>query len=323
MDKAFYDGGVYSEPSSTIAERAVYLDNLDALLDSAAVVYDARGMEVEEIAGLIGCRIQMLTEDGLSTLDALLYMKESGEIPFIGFDNRYSENGYTDAFNFQTRFFDRASFCLSLSSQEGGASISEVDFLNSQTTEETVTYSRNRYSDEAYDVFSQEFTDPRVGYSADFKEAVSRVVDGSFGYCILPLEERGDRLSSMSELVVSRDLRINAVTPVFGFDGSADMKYALVSKQFTLPMRQEGDDRYLELRLDVARGDLSELLFAVQTFGMTVYRISSRPSYGIEGLEANLSLVIRDEGRDFAPLFLYLHLYRDDVSFVGSYKNLE
>jgi hypothetical protein len=56
---------------------------------------------------------------------------------------------------------------------------------------------------------------------------------------------------------------------------------------------------------------------------MTVYRISSRPSYGIEGLEANLSLVIRDEGRDFAPLFLYLHLYRDDVSFVGSYKNLE
>ena len=322
MDKAFYDGGVYGEPSGAAAERAVYLDNLDALLNSAVSVSRARLMEVEEIGRLMSDRILAITGEGLSVLDALLYIKEAGELPFAdGIGDRSFECG--DVFLLQTVLLDRTALCLSLSGDGNRFAVGEDDFLTGKPTEQTVTYSRNRYSDEAYDVFSQELTDPRVGYSKDFKEAAGRVVDGSCGYCILPLEERGDRLSGMAELIASRDLRINAVTPVFGYDGSADMKYALVSKQFTLPRRKEGDDRYLELRLGAEREDLPELISAVRAFGMTVYRISSRPSYGAEGAEPYLSVVIRDEGRDFTPLLLYLYLYTDDVNFVGSYKNLE
>ena len=132
-----------------------------------------------------------------------------------------------------------------------GRSFCENDFLLSCNIDETFVYVKNIYSDEAYDVFSQEFLDPRLRYANNFRDAVRLVNEGSVSYAILPLEEAGARIATISELIYRYDLKINSVIPVFGIDGEADIKYALVSKHFSVPVKQDGDDRYLEIRVCV------------------------------------------------------------------------
>ena len=46
--------------------------------------------------------------------------------------------------------------------EKSGYLIDESDFLPASSLPETFTYVRNSFSDEAYDVFSQDFSDPRV-----------------------------------------------------------------------------------------------------------------------------------------------------------------
>ncbi len=139
---------------------------------------------------------------------------------------------------------------LYLDAVSGRHPITERDFLPSSLGDETFTYVRNLLSDEAYDVFSQDFTDPKVRYSRTFRDAARSVAAGEVTYCLLPLEERGGvRLHTVSELIFRNDFKINSVIPVFGPDGNADVKYALVSKSFTVPERKADDDLYLELRI--------------------------------------------------------------------------
>lgn len=216
-----------------------------------------------------------------------------------------------------------ALFCQFLEKEDIG--FSEDAFLSCADIPESFIYVRNAFSDEAYDVFSQDFTDPKVKYARDFRECIGAVAGGECGYCLLPLEERGGaRLHGVCELIYSSDLRICAVTPVFGPGADADLKYCLVSSGYMLSQRKEGDDRYLELRLG-ADGSyaLSTLLTVAGYFGHTVYRVNTMSFASGEVPRSCYSVVIRDEQKDFAPLLTYLSLFAEDVTFVGVYKNLE
>ncbi len=184
---------------------------------------------------------------------------------------------------------------------------------------------RNALSDEAYDVFSQDFTDPKVRYCASFRECVASVTSEEVGYCLLPLEERGGtRLPTVSEIIFRNDFKINAVIPVFGPDGNADMKYALVSRNFTVPKRGREDDLYLEVRIGADSDfSLSEVLGAVEYFGMSIYRVNT-VTFDTEGeSETYFSLVVKDMGNSFAGLLTYFTLFIRDFVPVGIYKNLE
>ena len=56
---------------------------------------------------------------------------------------------------------------------------------------------------------------------------------------------------------------------------------------------------------------------------MSVYRINT-VTFDIEGAENSyFSVVVRDEGREYTPLFTYLGLFEDECDAVGVYKNLE
>jgi hypothetical protein len=119
-------------------------------------------------------------------------------------------------------------------------------------------------------------------------------------------------------------LKINAVTPVFGPDGMADLKYALVSDSFTVPDATEGDDRYLEIRISDGGGsELSSLLSVAVMLGHSVYRVNTHKFFNEDGEETFFSIVIRDEGRSFLSLLSYLTLFIDDYVPQGIYKNLE
>ncbi len=222
-----------------------------------------------------------------------------------------------DKINFTELFFDLL--------KNRGALLREKDFLPSDIGPEAFTYVKNPLADEAYDVFSQDFSDPRVRYSKTLAEAAHEVALGNFEYALLPLEEHGGaRLASVAELIFKEDLKINSVIPVFGYEGLADMKYALVSKHFTVHDILSDDDRYLEIRLRTDSSiPLYELLMAADALGSSLYRVSTISFLTDDGSVPYYSVVFKDEGKDFSSLLTYLTLFSGAYTPIGLYKNLE
>ncbi len=215
------------------------------------------------------------------------------------------------------------TLCLRLS--EFNSMPTESDLLPAAEVEETFTYVKNTLSDEAYDVFSQDFSDPRVAYSQGFREAAEGTSDKSVGFCILPLEEKaGVRIPGISSIIFSEDLKIVSVSPVFGLDGNADMKYALLSSEFKIPKYEEGDERYLEILVEKEENfSLASLLFAAEKFDSELFRISTS-TYETEEVENTYySIIFRTKRPSFCELLIFLSLFCRDYIPVGLYKNLE
>lgn len=263
-----------------------------------------------------------LLRDGMDLYEVLSLIAD--EVPL---SDEESGEGRKGAYAACYRAYERAVFAdlylekLALH----GLSPGESDFLPQGETPETFTYVKNAYADEAYEVFSAEFRDPRVRYSHTFAEAAKSVLDGECGYCLLPLAEKGGvRLSSVTDLLTKNDLKIASVTPVFGFSGDAELWYALVSRAFRVPPVRREDDRYLEIRCsEESDGTLSDLLTAARVFGATLYRIHTvtRRSIGEDGVY--YTVVFRTEGKSFTGLLTYLTLYTETYVPVGLYRNLE
>ncbi len=222
---------------------------------------------------------------------------------------------------------DRAAFSKLLCEKllNMGVGVSESLFLPKVISGERITYVKNALADEAFDVFSQDFNEPRVVYSKNFSEAVRAVAKDECQYCLLPLEERGGaRIFSTSELIFREDLKINSVTPVFGFDGNTDMKYALISKHFSVPEICSDDDRYLEIRLSTDSSiPLSDLFVAADCLSVSLYRINTVSYITEDGKEPHYSIVFRDEGGDFSAMLAFLTLFSGAYTPIGIYKNLE
>lgn len=202
--------------------------------------------------------------------------------------------------------------------------VSESNLLQSTRGESTFVYVKNAYSDEAYDVLTENMSGARVKYVNTPKEAAIAISEGRATYCILPLEEHSVRIASIAELIATYDLKINAITSVLGFDGTADMKYAMLSRSYIVPSRDEGDDRYLEIRhLANSTPELSDIIFAASSYGHRIYRVNTCRTVEDGEPKIYYSLVLRDDERDFSAMLVYLSLFSPDTAIVGMYKNLE
>ena len=305
------------------------LSNMKKLSREQSVLEELRVYELHDVALAMAKASLELSSDGLDVYEILSILSDSldlGEYPISG-ETPSHYRSLVERNHFYVQQCDRASLTelyLELS-EKSSCRITECDFLPGVEGDETFTYVRNSFSDEAYDVFSQDFSDPKVRYSSSFKDAAQAVTSGDVTYCLLPLEERGGvRLHTVSELIFRNDFKINSVIPVFGVDGNADMKYALVSRSFTVPDREEDDDMYLEIRLGVnTESPMSELFGAVDYFGMSVYRVNTL-TFDTEGeRETYLSVVIKGGEGDFTPILTYMTLFLRDFVPVGIYKNLE
>lgn len=308
---------------------AVNIDNLNALSREHSIIFERRICELSELADGAAELCAELSESGLSIYELLGFICDGIDFP--------SGEPHDDAMtcNFEVikkhlsslSFQDMAEFASLLSDRlrERGVRVSESDFLRETKGDSSFVYVKNRLSDEAYDVFSQDLTDATVSYAETLREAAEAVADGRKEYAILPLEERGGaRLASIATLLYKYDLKIASVTPVFGFDGSADVKYAMVSKSFKVPEILEDDDRYLEIRLrQDGISSLSSLFLAAEMLGASVYRINTVSFDTEEGQAAHYTVVFKDEGRDFSPLLVFLTMFSGSYTAVGIYKNLE
>lgn len=303
------------------------VSNLDRLAGEYSTLSEQRLLELYDVADAMAQTSVQLLDDGLDAYEMLSVLSESltfGEYPIS--DDASEDNVHLVAKELDS--LSRSDRTLFTELYNGrltslGRALTERDFLPSLSGDESFTYVRNSLSDEAYDVFSQDFDDPKIKYSPSLKECARAVTAGEATYCLLPLEERGGvRLHTVSEIIFRNDFKINSVIPVFGQDGNADMKYALVSRGFTVPDRAEDDDVYLEIRLG-SDSSLSEVFTAVDYFGMSIYRVNTL-TFDTEGeTETYFSVVIKDGSDGLVPLLSYFSLFLRDFVPVGIYKNLE
>lgn len=308
---------------------AVNIDNLNALSQEHSVVFERRICEISEISDEAAELCTEFYESGLSIYEILGFISDGMKFS--------SSEPHGDAMpsNFQViqkhlsalSFQDMACFSSLLTERlrNSGISVSESDFLRQSNGDSSFIYVKNRLADEAYDVFSADLPDATVSYAETLRAAAEAVAGGKKEYAILPLEERGGaRLASIASLLYKYDLKIASVTPVFGFDGSADVKYAAVSRSFKLPEIKEDDDRYLEIRIrQDSLTSLSSLFLAAEILGASVYRINTVSFDTEEGQIAHFTVVFKDEGRDFSELLVFLTMFSGSYTAIGIYKNLE
>ena len=309
--------------------RDEVISNLNGLSRDYSIISEQRLLELYDIAIPMANASIALMKDGLEGYELISVLSDELRFGDYVLSDRSTKElspilikSLTSLARIDRAFLTEIYLC---ELKKAGYLIDESDFLPVASLPETFTYVRNSFSDEAYDVFSQDFSDPRVEYSKTFKDCARALTSGEVTYCLLPLEEKGGaRLHTVSDIIFRNDFKINSVIPVFGSDGNADIKYALVSRSFTVPRKNEDDDLYLEIRLGSDRdGILAEILGVVDYFGMSVYRINT-VTFDTEGdPETYVSLVIRDKDTGFAPILTYLTLFVRDFVPVGIYKNLE
>ena len=307
----------------------ITLQNITEISKKQSYLEEMRICELSELALSAASLAVGMISDGYGIYEILSLISDTAP-----FDNEqlhdemlYENRERLSAFIKNVRAQDKAFFAelFIRRVREKGIYVTERDFLFSHKEKESFTYVKNPLADEAYDVFSQEFSSPTVSYSKSLQEAVRAVKDGKAEYCLLPLEEKGGaRLSAVSELIFREDLKINSVIPVFGIEGNADMKYALVAKNFLVPEIDADDDRYLEIRVPRESNlPISDLFVAAEALGLSLYRVNTISYTTENGESQHYSVVLRDEKKDFVFLLTYLTLFSREYTPIGIYKNLE
>ncbi len=302
--------------------------NMKTLSDAQMRLMEKRICELAELADDAALAARELYADGCGIYEILSILSDGVSFdPAEVHSHAMAENVLRlRSYSSSVESRDRAVFAELLVARlaECGITLTESDFLSEDSGDETFVYVKNRLADEAYDVFSQDFDDPHVRYEATLRDAARAVSKGGAEYCLLPLEERGGaRLPSVAALLFAEDLKICSVTPVFGFDGSADMKYALVSRHFTVPEVSPDDDRYLEIRISADSTDLAELFSVAEHLDTTVYRVNTVTFDTEDGEAQYYTAVFRKGGADFCTLLAYLTLFCPSYTAVGIYNNLE
>ena len=302
--------------------------NMKALSDTQARIVEQRICELAELAeDAVNAACELIAE-GYGVYEILGILSDGVSFePSDVHKHAMAENvSRIRSYSSSVEYKDRAVLAELLVSRlsKRGVTLSETDFLAEGSGDETFVYVKNRLADEAYDVFSQDFADPHLRYEASLRDAARAVSQGRAEYCLLPLEEHGGaRLPSVAALLFAEDLKICSVTPVFGFDGSADMKYALASRHFNVPEVSPDDDRYLEIRISAESSDLAELFSVASHLDNTVYRVNTVTFDTEDGEAQYYTVVFRRSGADFCTLLTYLTLFCPSYTAVGIYNNLE
>ena len=286
--------------------------------------------ELSSIADVMSSYISELVSMDITPLDGVLALRESVEtiLSFASTDEKdpYPTSVKTILENIKEN--EKAIFVSILLEKlkDKNTPLTEEDFLSTADETASFAYVKNTLADEAYDVITENISYAFVRYATSFSECVRLLLGGEVGFCLLPIEEKGGlRLPTVENLLFTENLKIRRIVPVFGFDGLADLKYALISKTAYIEPYQKEDDRYLEIHIPTKteKSILSPLLFALDVYAMSLYRIHTVSIERRGESEECFSIVVKSQGESFIPLLTYLTLFYEDHTVVGIYKNLE
>ncbi len=306
---------------------------LDNLKENDREFYQSVALKVSELSSLadeISSSIGYFFNLDITPVDALIALRDVLNDASL-WENRSDNSVYPEAVWHSVRNIkenEKAIFVLLLLEKlrEKNIRLSEEDFFLAGEDAPIFAYVKNTLADEAYDVITENTPEARVKYVSSFSEGARLLLSDEVGYCLFPIEEKGGlRLPTVENLLFTENLKIRRIVPVFGFDGSADLKYALVSKTAYVEPYQKEDDRYLEIHIPIGEENfsLSSFLFALKLYGMQLYRIHTVSIEKIGEREDQLSLVLKSQGESFAHMLSYLTLFCDRHTIVGIYKNLE
>jgi hypothetical protein len=301
------------------------MSNIHSYSVKLSLAEEQKICELAEIASETADFIQSMLKDGLELYEIFSMLSDAFALDTEGVNRDDLCAFHVDAFSKISGIFDKAVFSAVLLERLNlrGLSISEKSFFGASPNDETFVYLKNQLADEAYDVFSQDFADPRVKYVNSFREGIRLIGDNSATFCLLPIEERGVRLPTVEELIFRSDSKINSVIPVFGYDGNADLKYALVSKNIYISDYSEDDDRYFEIRVSSDSESMSALMICAENLGVKVFRVNTLNLKTEDGDTCYFSLVLKSTRGDFTSLLVFLTLFYSEYIPVGIYKNLE
>lgn len=206
----------------------------------------------------------------------------------------------------------KASLCRRLTDgldirgvQAAGTYFNEVSTLE----DDTVSYMRSSYADEAFSRFSEYMTDPKAIYGYDFSEVCDNVYYERSEYCILPIENTTDgRLAGFRRLIMKYGLRTVMLTTVEEPQEAGATVFALLKRCLTVPT--VGERKILEIR--VTASDLAGLLEAAGGCGMQLRALSAVPG---ETDGYDLAFEVSEDG--ICGFLSYLFLEYDDVTVTG------
>ena len=302
--------------------------NLSELSGELSAVMEQRLLEISDVAesavGVAASLVQ-LGFDAVDALNCLFRGALEDIMPQIKLPEDIREHITSKLYLLGNT--DKAAFCEELIRRLAarGVRLTESHILPPSVGEDSFTYVRNALSDEAFEVFTENRQNATVVYSESFRECVRKVLSGECTYCLLPLEESGGvRIPGVIQLIYGNELKINSVTPVFGFDGNAGVKFAMVSRGFSSEGAKKGDDRYLEIKLSHdGESSLINSLSAAYSLGLSLYRVNTLVFDGEGEQQPVFSVIFRDGGKGFLAFLVYLMLFADDFTAIGLFKNLE
>ena len=206
----------------------------------------------------------------------------------------------------------RASLCRRLTDgldirgvQAAGTYFDEISTLE----DDTVSYMRSSYADEAFARFSEYMTDPKAIYGYDFSEVCDNVYYERSEYCILPIENTTDgRLAGFRRLMMKYGLKTVMLTRVEDPQETGATVFALLKRCITVP--SHGKKKFLEIR--VTAHDIQALLCAADGCGMKLSAITAVPD-SPDGYD--LVFTVSEEG--ICGFLSYLLLEYDDITVTG------
>jgi hypothetical protein len=193
--------------------------------------------------------------------------------------------------------------------QGAGTFFDEAD----SAEDETISYVRSTYGDNAYLAFAATMRQPKVQYCHEFAEVCENVYYDRSAYCLLPVENTSDgRLAGFRSLILKYGLKIASVCRVKDPLTEEETVFALLKKSLSFA---EGGVRYFEFR--VTARDLLSLLSSSEICGMKLCGISS-----VAGKRHRYDVVMQIAEGGFCGFLSLLHLEYPDFTPLGIYTEL-
>lgn len=205
---------------------------------------------------------------------------------------------------------ERALVCRRLTDSLGitgvqAASTYFEDFFGNG--DETISYVKNSYADEAYSRFSKALETPKVVYGYDFSEVCENVYYERSAFCILPIENTLDgRLAGFRRLVMKYGLKAVMITRVETSSEGEATVFALLKKNISIPSCD--GNKFFELRVTTTDA-LTTLINAADVCMMKPVSITSIPD---EDFTYDIVFSVSEEGICGFLSFLFLE-YTDFI----------
>ena len=264
-------------------------------------------LEEKERSGAEARRLYRIEEEARLAADRLIALHRQGK-----------EQSLSQFSDFLPREEDAADFHMALFRhlEAAGLCIDAADLLPKEKQAvpgERIAYLKNRFTEQAYEMFAPRLSSPTVSYCAAFAESARTVGEGGADLCILPWRDAdGVALHTFFRLVEQYDLSIRALCRVPD-DGDGFMEYVLAGEGIAIPQKE---DLYLALILPSRKEHgFEKLLSYCRKIGARAVYTEGYPDRHTGGTVWRVTL---DLARKTLPFFLlYLFLYDTDAEIFG------